>query len=133
MEFKDLDLAIVVERVFAGGELERREALLHGGKHARTRRARYRTSGGSLRSDSGALSRAGTLPLDGFTQPGTGRAAGGRELNLGARQGEIFNAVNSVFVNGYLTTAGWAYDRTRELIERAAFEVEPQTDAMTDR
>jgi biotin synthase len=61
------------------------------------------------------------------------RAAGGRELNLGARQGEIFNAVNSVFVNGYLTTAGWAYDRTRELIERAGFEVEPQTDAVADR
>jgi biotin synthase len=58
------------------------------------------------------------------------RAAGGRELNLGARQGEIFNAVNSVFVNGYLTTAGWAYDRTRELIERAGFEVEePATGA----
>ncbi len=57
------------------------------------------------------------------------RAAGGRELNLGARQGEIFNAVNSVFVNGYLTTAGWAYDRTRELIERAGFEVEPQSAA----
>ena len=53
------------------------------------------------------------------------RAAGGRELNVGLRQGELFNAVNSVFVNGYLTTAGWAYDRTRELIERAGFEVEP--------
>jgi biotin synthase len=53
------------------------------------------------------------------------RAAGGRELNLGARQGDIFNAVNSVFVNGYLTTAGWGHDRTRELIERAGFEVEP--------
>ena len=53
------------------------------------------------------------------------RAAGGRELNLGARQAEIFNAVNSIFVNGYLTTSGWEYDRTRELIERAGFEVEP--------
>src|SRR5271155_2968295 len=50
------------------------------------------------------------------------RAAGGRELNLGPRQGEIFNAVNSVFVNGYLTTAGWDYQRTRELITRAGFE-----------
>ena len=39
------------------------------------------------------------------------RAAGGRELNLGARQGEIFNAVNSIFVNGYLTTGGWNIDR----------------------
>jgi biotin synthase len=52
------------------------------------------------------------------------RAAGGRELNLGERQGEIFNAVNSIFVNGYLTTAGWNFDRTRELIERSGFEVE---------
>jgi biotin synthase len=52
------------------------------------------------------------------------RAAGGRELNLGPRQGEIFNAVDSVFVNGYLTTAGWDYERTRELITRAGFEVE---------
>jgi biotin synthase len=52
------------------------------------------------------------------------RAAGGRELNLGPRQGEIFNAVNSIFVNGYLTTAGWDYERTRELILRSGFEVE---------
>ncbi|MFI5352515.1 MAG: biotin synthase BioB [Candidatus Binatales bacterium] len=52
------------------------------------------------------------------------RAAGGRELHLGDRQGEVFNAVNSIFVNGYLTTAGWEYTRTRELIERAGFEVE---------
>jgi biotin synthase len=57
------------------------------------------------------------------------RAAGGRELNVGARQGELFNAVNSVFVNGYLTTAGWSYDRTRELIEQAGFEVEPQSNS----
>ncbi len=57
------------------------------------------------------------------------RAAGGRELNLGARQGEIFNAVNSIFVNGYLTTSGWAYERTRELIESAGFEVEPPAGA----
>jgi biotin synthase len=53
------------------------------------------------------------------------RAAGGRELHLGSRQGEIFNAVNSIFVNGYLTTGGWAYEQTRELIERAGFEFEP--------
>jgi biotin synthase len=58
------------------------------------------------------------------------RAAGGRELNLGRRQGEIFNAVNSVFVNGYLTTPGWAYDRTRQLIEHAGFEIERRSDAM---
>lgn len=52
------------------------------------------------------------------------RAAGGRELNLGDRQGDLFNAVNSIFVNGYLTTPGWDYDRTRALIESAGFEVE---------
>jgi biotin synthase len=52
------------------------------------------------------------------------RAAGGRELNLGARQGDLFNAVNSIFVNGYLTTAGWDHARTREMIERAGFEPE---------
>ena len=52
------------------------------------------------------------------------RAAGGRELHLGPRQGDIFNAVNSIFVNGYLTTAGWEYARTREMIKRAGFEVE---------
>lgn len=56
------------------------------------------------------------------------RAAGGRELNLGPRQGDIFNAVNSIFVNGYLTTAGWDYKRTRQLIERSGFEVEPAAD-----
>ncbi len=53
------------------------------------------------------------------------RAAGGRELNLGARQGDLFNAVNSIFVNGYLTTPGWDWERTRELIARADFEPEP--------
>ena len=52
------------------------------------------------------------------------RAAGGRELNLGDHQGELFNAVNSIFVNGYLTTAGWDWTRTRELIERSGFEPE---------
>jgi biotin synthase len=54
------------------------------------------------------------------------RAAGGRELNLGARQPELFNAVNSIFVNGYLTTPGWGYRATREMIERAGFEVREQ-------
>src|SRR5271170_2668458 len=53
------------------------------------------------------------------------RAAGGRELNVGARQADLFSAVNSIFVNGYLTTAGWDWARTRELIERAGYEPEP--------
>lgn len=52
------------------------------------------------------------------------RAAGGRELNVGARQADLFSAVNSIFVNGYLTTAGWDWARTRELIERAGYEPE---------
>jgi biotin synthase len=52
------------------------------------------------------------------------RAAGGRELNLGTRQPDLFNAVNSIFVNGYLTTAGWDYERTRAMIKQAGFEVE---------
>jgi len=55
------------------------------------------------------------------------RAAGGRELNLAARQADIFNAVNSIFVNGYLTTAGWGIGATRELIEGAGFEVEVES------
>ena len=59
------------------------------------------------------------------------RAAGGRELNLGARQADIFNAVNSIFVNGYLTTAGWGIGPTRELIEGAGFEVEVEQAAAT--
>jgi biotin synthase len=52
------------------------------------------------------------------------RAAGGRELNLGGRQADLFNAVNSIFVNGYLTTTGWGIGPTRDLIESAGFEVE---------
>lgn len=52
------------------------------------------------------------------------RAAGGRELNLGGRQGDLFNAVNSIFVNGYLTTPGLAYAETVRLMERAGFEPE---------
>jgi biotin synthase len=52
------------------------------------------------------------------------RAAGGRELNLGTRQADLFNAVNSIFVNGYLTTGGWGIGATRDLIEGAGFEVE---------
>jgi biotin synthase len=57
------------------------------------------------------------------------RAAGGRELNLGSRQADLFNAVNSIFVNGYLTTAGWGIGPTRELIENAGFEVEVESPA----
>jgi hypothetical protein len=34
--------------------------------------------------------------------------------------------VNSIFVNGYLTTGGWNLNRTRELVERSGFEVEAE-------
>jgi biotin synthase len=54
------------------------------------------------------------------------RAAGGRELNLGELQGYALYAVNSIFVDGYLTTPGLAAAATRELIERMGFEVEEQ-------
>jgi len=54
------------------------------------------------------------------------RAAGGRELNLGELQGYALYAVNSIFVDGYLTTPGLAADATREMIERMGFEVEKQ-------
>ena len=54
------------------------------------------------------------------------RAAGGRELNLGDLQGYALYAVNSIFIDGYLTTPGLAADTTREMIERMGFEVEEQ-------
>jgi biotin synthase len=54
------------------------------------------------------------------------RAAGGRELNLGDLQGYALYAVNSIFVDGYLTTAGLAAAATREMIERMGFQVEDQ-------
>ncbi len=52
------------------------------------------------------------------------RAAGGRELNLGELQSYAFHAVNSIFVDGYLTTPGLGAAETKTLIERAGFEVE---------
>lgn len=52
------------------------------------------------------------------------RAAGGRELNLGELQGYALYAVNSIFVDGYLTTSGLGPKPTVELIERMGFEVE---------
>jgi len=49
------------------------------------------------------------------------RAAGGRELNLGDLQGLALYAVNSIFVDGYLTTSGLAPRKTLEMIERMGF------------
>jgi biotin synthase len=54
------------------------------------------------------------------------RAAGGRELNLGDLQGYALYAVNSIFVDGYLTTPGLAAAAAREMIERMGFQVEEQ-------
>jgi len=54
------------------------------------------------------------------------RAAGGRELNLGELQGYALYAVNSIFVDGYLTTSGLGPAETTRLIESMGFEIERQ-------
>jgi biotin synthase len=60
-----------------------------------------------------------------FTNPASDlRAAGGRERNLGDWQGLALYPANSVFVEGYLTTAGLATAPTRRLVESMGFEVE---------
>lgn len=53
------------------------------------------------------------------------RAAGGRERCLGAAQGLALFAVNSVFVDGYLTTAGQDHRDATAMIEALGFQVEP--------
>jgi biotin synthase len=52
------------------------------------------------------------------------RAAGGRERCLGGAQGLALLAANSVFVDGYLTTAGQAHRDAAAMIEALGFEVE---------
>ena len=52
------------------------------------------------------------------------RAAGGRERCLGGAQGLALLAANSVFVDGYLTTAGQAHRDAAAMIEVLGFEVE---------
>ncbi len=52
------------------------------------------------------------------------RAAGGRERCLGGAQGLALFAANSVFVDGYLTTAGQAHRDATAMIEALGFEVE---------
>jgi biotin synthase len=52
------------------------------------------------------------------------RAAGGRERCLGGAQGLALLAANSVFVDGYLTTAGQAHRDAATMIEALGFEVE---------
>ena len=52
------------------------------------------------------------------------RAAGGRERCLGGAQGLALFAANSVFVDGYLTTAGQAHHDASAMIEALGFQVE---------
>lgn len=60
------------------------------------------------------------------------RAAGGREHCLGDLQGLALFAVNSIFVEGYLTTPGQEQDVARAMIERLGFEVERDSDVHAD-
>lgn len=55
------------------------------------------------------------------------RAAGGRERCLAGAQGLALFAANSVFVDGYLTTAGQAHDDASAMIEGLGFTVEEAT------
>lgn len=59
------------------------------------------------------------------------RAAGGRERCLGAAQGLVLFAANSLFVEGYLTTPGQRREDARAMIAALGFEVEG--DAVADR
>jgi biotin synthase len=52
------------------------------------------------------------------------RAAGGRERCLGGAQGLALFAANSVFVDGYLTTAGQSHGAAAAMIEALGFEIE---------
>ena len=52
------------------------------------------------------------------------RMAAGRELYLGTSSGLAFYPVNSIFVEGYLTTPGQKTCAAQQLIEEAGFEVE---------
>jgi len=54
------------------------------------------------------------------------RAAGGRERCLGAAQGLVLYAANSLFVDGYLTTPGQEHGDARRMITGLGFELEGQ-------
>lgn len=51
------------------------------------------------------------------------RAAGGREACLRSLQPLALWVANSIFTQGYLTTAGQGWERDREMLEDAGFEV----------
>jgi len=68
-----------------------------------------------------------------FTNPASDiRAAGGRERNLGDWQGLVLYPANSVFVEGYLTTAGLATAPTRQLVEAMGFVVEGEVEVVDE-
>jgi len=52
------------------------------------------------------------------------RAAGGRELKLGAMQRLALYPANSIFIDGYLTTPGQAAEAAKRMVEQEGFEVE---------
>lgn len=52
------------------------------------------------------------------------RIAGGSELNLGWFRPLALHAANSIFVDGYLTTPGQAYQEAQRMVTEMGFEVE---------
>jgi biotin synthase len=52
------------------------------------------------------------------------RAAGGREFNMRSVQSLALYSVNSIFVEGYLTTPGQRTEEAHRMIEDAGFEIE---------
>ena len=60
------------------------------------------------------------------------RAAGGREVNLGAEQALALYPANSIFVEGYLTTPGQQAEDARRMIEDMGFEIEPPEAQLTE-
>ena len=64
-----------------------------------------------------------------FTNPASEiRAAGGRERNLGSWQALALYPANSIFIDGYLTTAGLAAEPTHRMVEALGFTVERDED-----
>lgn len=57
------------------------------------------------------------------------RVAGGREACLGPLQALALFPANSIFTNGYLTTAGQGHPADLAMIKAAGFTVEPSTQA----
>jgi biotin synthase len=60
------------------------------------------------------------------------RAAGGRERNLGEWQALALYPANSLFIDGYLTTAGLAADATHRMITSLGFTVETDVDVAVE-